>query len=115
MAKDAVIKKLFAEIAKKGDVAAFEIAAKEMSIKDAISAIGFGHYYLLLLLDEKKAVAKFGDRYKDYRKKTPSFIPLKLPPKEEVFEQRDYYKAFEKELRTLLSLTLILIVLLIFS
>jgi protein-S-isoprenylcysteine O-methyltransferase Ste14 len=76
--------------------------------------IGLAHYYLLLLLDEEKALEEFGEKFRDYRKKTPSFVPIKLPTKAVILRERNYSDAIEKETRTILSAGIIVLIILLF-
>lgn len=72
-------------------------------------------YFLLNTLDEKELVEKYGDKYKDYIKKTPAFIPYKAPTKSDIFSPLNYGEAVEKEARTLTSLGVVLFLILVFG
>lgn len=72
-------------------------------------------YFLLNTLDEKELVEKYGDKYSDYIKKTPAFIPYKAPTKTDIFSPLNYGEAVEKEARTLTSLGVVLFLILLFG
>jgi protein-S-isoprenylcysteine O-methyltransferase Ste14 len=72
-------------------------------------------YYLLHTIDEKELIEKYGDKYNDYIKKTPTCIPYKAPSKSDIFTPLQYGEAVEQEIRTLTSLGVVLLLILIFG
>lgn len=85
-----------------------------LNIFIATLAIGIIQLILTLYLDEHNYIKTYGDKYREYRKKVPAIIPIKIPTKKEIFRPREFSPAIEKEVKTVGAIAIIILVLLVF-
>lgn len=80
-----------------------------------LTTLAVAYYFLALTVDEEQLIEIYGDKYLDYRKKTPSLLPLRTPSANEIFGQKHYLFAFEREKSTIIMSFVLLLILILFG